>query len=142
MAVTNQSYGWNMYTHSSLILASRQINRYVCIRSDSRSLSTAYRYFTFLYERSKRFCIKTILPINNLRSHILDSPTKTKSLLFETLFAKTKICDSNVTIRVKQNVLGFQIPRKKIYFRVWKTKTNIPRNIYFKFWLNWRLIYL
>ena len=37
-----------MYTHSSLILESRQSNRYVCIRSDSQSLSTAYRYKTFL----------------------------------------------------------------------------------------------
>ena len=37
-----------MYTHSSLILASKWSNRYVCIRSDSNSLSKAWRYFTFL----------------------------------------------------------------------------------------------
>ena len=41
-----------MYTHSSLILASRQSNRYVCFRSASQSLSTAYRSFMFLCESS------------------------------------------------------------------------------------------
>ena len=43
-----------MYTHSSLILASRQSNRYVCIRSDSVQLTDTFRVYVCVLFSSTR----------------------------------------------------------------------------------------
>ena len=51
------------------------------------------------------------LPVDDLRSHVLHRAAETESFLLEALLAQPEVCHRDVTVRVKEDILRFQVPR-------------------------------